>query len=52
MKPKVLAKLVSARIQALSCEDEDDEGMVYEGPLCHIESWTEGLFIFIMLIIS
>ena len=43
MKPKVLAKLVSARIQALSGEDEDDEGILDEGPLCRIEPWTDGM---------
>jgi hypothetical protein len=43
MKSKVLAKLISARIQALSPDDGED-GIVDEGPLCRIEPWTEGMW--------
>jgi hypothetical protein len=37
MKPKVLADLVSARIDAMSKGDEEGDGS-----LCYIEAWTEG----------
>jgi hypothetical protein len=43
LKSKVLAKLIFACIQALS-HDEGDDGAVYEGLLCHIEPWTDGMW--------
>ena len=43
LKSKVLAKLISACIQALSHDEGEDE-VVDEGPLCHIEPWTDGMW--------
>jgi hypothetical protein len=37
MKPKVLADLVSARIDTMSKGDEEGDGS-----LCYIKAWTEG----------
>jgi hypothetical protein len=42
IKPRVLAKLVSARIQALSGEAEGEDGISDGGPPCRVEPWTEG----------